>query len=88
MSRRLLLFSGFKNRSLGWSERIHPRDLEMVTPMMSALAWLLRNERSDVDASAAIGRVVGGRLALMGLKVERSVLMPTTKINRPIESES
>ena len=31
----LLLFSGFKNRSLSRRERKHPRDLEMVTRITS-----------------------------------------------------
>ena len=42
---RPLLFSGFKNSSLGWSERNHPRDLEMVTLMMNWRALLSRYER-------------------------------------------
>ena len=38
--RLLLLFSGFKNRSLSRRERNHPRNLEMVTLMMSVHPWM------------------------------------------------
>ena len=36
----LLLFSGFKNRSLSGREQNHPRNLEMVTLMTSVHPWM------------------------------------------------
>ena len=44
----LLPISGFKNRSLGWSERIHPRNLEMVTLFESGRLLSAKVEMSDL----------------------------------------
>ena len=54
----LLLFSGFKNRSLSRRERNHPRNLEMVTLMTCVHPWMLAKIRV-VNGNWCIAEDVG-----------------------------